>query len=81
MLLKIIHYNLKVVYKPGKYLHISVTLSRAFLNENNPNLDQELEHVVHSVSRYLPMSIERKNEFKKDYKSDAALQTIIKYVT
>lgn len=81
MLLKIIHYNLRVIYKPGKYLHISDALSRAFLNEDNPKVNLDLEHVVHSVSRHLPISANIKKEFRKAYEGDTALQTIIGYVT
>lgn len=81
MLLKVLHYNLRVIYKPGKYLYISDTLSRAFLNEKNLDLELELEYVVHSVTRNLPISVEKKNRIKQAYKSDLSLQKLIQVVS
>lgn len=64
MLLKLLNYDLKVTYKPGKYLFIADTLSRAFLMESKDSRGIDLEYNVHSLTNYLPMSNEKKTCLK-----------------
>lgn len=74
MLLRLLKYDLNVTYKPGKYLYIADTLSRAFLiKPNDGKTDSELEFVVHMLINNLPMSEVKKNEFKKATENDVVL--------
>lgn len=63
--IKLLKYRLKLVYVPGKEMHVADTLSRAFLNERTeyPSLNQ----VVHSVAVSEPRRkeiVEATNAFK-----------------
>lgn len=79
--LRLLQYNLTLNYKPGKYMFVSDTLSRAFLNDIFPNSDVELEHSIHALVNHLPMSEAKKEEFRKATKNDAVLSTIITYIS
>lgn len=77
--LRLLKYDLNVTYKPGKYLYIADTLSRAYLI--TPDFDDpELKFAVHSLVNHLPISEERKVELKQATKDDPDLSTIIKYL-
>ena len=80
MLLNILHYGLNVTYRPGKYLYIADTLSRALLTENISENKQEFAYVVHTVSKYLPMSAEKKAEFQAATKNDCNSKIIVEFV-
>ncbi|KAB0799250.1 hypothetical protein PPYR_07130 [Photinus pyralis] len=77
---ELLNYDLKVTYKPGKYLYIADTLSRAFLTSGDTVENTDLEYYVHSFTNYLPMSAEKKNLFKETTRSDEQLKTIINFL-
>ncbi|VEN53148.1 unnamed protein product [Callosobruchus maculatus] len=79
MRLRLLNYDLCVVYKPGKYLYIADTLSRAFLCEKGQKSDREFNFAVHSVIKNIPMSDERKTQFRNETKNDPQLQVIADY--
>lgn len=68
-----------MVYKPGKYLYIADTLSRAFLRQNGLKSDRELDFAVHCIEKNIPMSDSRKAQFKKELENDLELQTVVYY--
>lgn len=78
MLMKVQNYDISVKYKPGKYLYIADTLSRAFLN-NEETPYSNIDYAVHAFMNYLPMSNERKNQIKQETQNDEQLQTIIQF--
>lgn len=77
MRLRLLNYNLSVVYKPGKYLYIADTLSRAFLRQNGLKSDREFDFAVHCIEKNIPMSDSRKAQFKKELENDLELQTVV----
>ncbi|KAB0804264.1 hypothetical protein PPYR_01234 [Photinus pyralis] len=74
-----LNYDTQVIYKPGKYLYIPDTLSRAFLNETN-TVESELDYSVHTPVNHLPVSENLKNDLKQATHSDQQLQLIINFV-
>ncbi|XP_072384499.1 uncharacterized protein [Diabrotica undecimpunctata] len=77
MRLRLLHYDLNVVYKPGKYLYIADTLSRAFLQEGGLKSDAEFQFAFHAVVNNVAMSDTRKSEFRIETQKDEQLQTVI----
>lgn len=64
MLLKLMRYQLTVQYVPGKQMILADTLSRAFLKMSVQE-DTEMNAVVHSLSRHLAVSPEKKELYRK----------------
>lgn len=79
MMLKIVKYNLKVQYVPGKLLFVADTLSRAALDTTG-EVDPDLNVLVHAVEKYLPISEARKQQFKLVIAKDPVLSLVTKYV-
>lgn len=79
MRLKLLNYKLNVEYKPGKEMYISDTLSRAYIEGKSENTDCEIDYVVHSIGKCLPMSEERKSEFKTETLRDPQLSLVGKF--
>lgn len=77
MRLRLLNYNLVVSYKPGKYLYIADTLSRAFLSDRGLKSDEEFNFAIHSVVKNLPMSEDRKLEFENA--NDLLLSTVVDF--
>ena len=75
--LKLLMYNLNVYYVPGKFVHFADMLSRNSLNITEH--DDEMLQMVHSVSKYLPMSLERKTIFRNETYNDSVLSKISNY--
>lgn len=80
MILKLLNYDLNVIYKPGKYLFIADTLSRAFLTKSEDSTQLNLEYNVHALSNYLPISNEKKDLLRNSTKKDPQLQCVINFV-
>lgn len=78
MMLKLIKYDLNVIYVPGKDMYLADTLSRAYLKDPVEN-DPELENIVHTVARHLAVSPNKKKKLQEATKSDETLQMVIKY--
>lgn len=64
-------------YVPGKLVHFADMLSRNSLKETEH--DDDMMRMVHSVSRHLPMSIERKSIFRNNTCNDPILSKLIKF--
>lgn len=70
-------YDIEIIYKPGKEMFLADTLSRAFLNETNEDLVEELTvNEVHLLS-YLAVNPKKYEEIKKATEVDTEL-TILK---
>lgn len=80
MRLKMLNYKLKITYKPGKQMYISDTLSRAFLNNVNLQADSDIEYSIHYITKYIPMSDERKTQFRKETANDPQLKLVIEFL-
>lgn len=71
-------YDLKVVYKPGKYLYVADTLSRCALPEQSlTDLDADIDLHVNLVMKSLSMSQSKLKEFQNQTATDPELATII----
>lgn len=79
MRFRLISYTLSVVYKPGKYLYISDTFSRAFLCQDGLKSDREYDFAVHCLEKKWPMSDLRKAQFKNILENDLELKTVVYY--
>jgi RNase H-like domain found in reverse transcriptase/Reverse transcriptase (RNA-dependent DNA polymerase)/Integrase zinc binding domain len=65
MQLKIIKYDIDIMYLPGKQMVLADTLSRASLQETDLD-DPEMDVLVHSVSKHMPLTPERRLEFQRE---------------
>ena len=79
MLLKLLRYNLNIVYKPGSEMHIADTLSRAFIDTELKGKDLLRLH-AHSVMEYYPASAKKINEYKLSTSKDETSQLIMLYI-
>lgn len=79
MLLRLMKYELKVSYVPGKELFVADALSRAFLKDRVKD-DPEIKFVIHSIIRNLPMSDEKKKLFKVNTQEDEHLKLVSEYI-
>jgi RNase H-like domain found in reverse transcriptase/Reverse transcriptase (RNA-dependent DNA polymerase)/Integrase zinc binding domain len=77
--LKLLKYDLDVTYLPGDKMYLADPLSRAYLKEPVPE-DPEMKAVIHTVSKHLPMTEERREQFQlltKDYDVAQELKSLI----
>ena len=79
MLLKLLKYNLNIVYKPGSEMHIADTLSRAFIDVDPKGKDSLKLH-VHSVMEHYPASAKKINEYKLSTAKDKTSQLIMMFL-
>lgn len=80
MKLNVQKYDIKITYKPGKELLLADALSRAYLKESSPNLEEELEDQICLLETSLPLSINMKKEFIEETGKDDELQLLIKFI-
>lgn len=80
ILLRLQPYDLNIIYKPGKYLYIADTLSRAALLDNElTDLDEDIELHVNLLTSNLSISPSKLNEIISATSSDETLQKLILY--
>ena len=75
---KLLKYNFEVRYLPGKEMYIADTLSRAFIKDPVQD-DPEMFQTIHSIAKYLPMSLHRVEQFRKAILEDEELKEISNY--
>lgn len=75
LLLKLLKYQIKVEYIPGKNMFMADTLSRAYLKDTVKD-DPELSYIVHSLSKHLPMTPAKKEKFKVETEKDCDLSKL-----
>ena len=80
MILKLLKYDFGIVYVPGNQMFLANTLSRAYNASETVLDDPEMLNIVHTISKYLPMSEKRTVQFKRETESDSELQKVIKYI-
>ena len=84
MLLKLLRFNLRVIFTPGKNMFIADTLSRAYL-ESQPSVAEreiadDIEVMVHSILHEFPASSKKLEEFRRETDADADLFTLKQYL-
>ncbi|KAF2900016.1 hypothetical protein ILUMI_06171 [Ignelater luminosus] len=72
MLLKLLKYNIKLEYVPGKNLVVADTLSRAYINTYTPE-DEEMQYVIHALINNISISPEKKILFQQATQIDPDL--------
>lgn len=80
MQLKLLRYDLDITYLPGKQMLLADPLSRATLAEQGI-VDEEMDVVVHMVSKHLPMTDQRKQQFRlatESYDTAQVLKSLVK---
>lgn len=82
MMLRLQHYDLVVQYKPGKYMYIADTLSRAplpdlYSEEVHKNNLYQIQLIVNS----LPMSNDKLSMIKKETKRDSECRKLSEYIS
>ncbi|XP_044760853.1 uncharacterized protein K02A2.6-like [Coccinella septempunctata] len=75
--IKLLKYSLNVYYVPGKDIHFADMLSRSTLKIETS--DPEMLEMVHSVSKHLPMSIEKQTELRLATSNDSTLRKMFDY--
>ncbi|KAK3909740.1 hypothetical protein KUF71_019749 [Frankliniella fusca] len=71
-------YQMKVEYLPGKYMHLADLLSRNF-QKGHVDDDPEMTHVVHEVTRSIPMSPDTKKDLEVETAGDVGLAAVTQY--
>jgi hypothetical protein len=74
--LRLLKYDLSIVYTPGKDMHIADTLSRDFLSTEDDK-DPEIELVVLELVESLAMLKEKQEVFRIETKKDSELSALI----
>lgn len=70
-------YDFNVEYEPGKFMVISVALSRASLDERKPEISvKDVTHYVHFIGSNLPVSQSRLLQIQKEKVEDITLQEL-----
>lgn len=80
MKIKLLKYQIKIAYIPGKEMHIADLLSRSFMNEANTD-DTWLKEVVHSIDTGLSITDTKKLELQKATNADSTLSKLKDYHT
>lgn len=75
MRIKLLKYQIKIAFIPGKEMHIADLLSRSFLSEANTD-DSWLQEVVHSIDTGLSTTDAKKQEFQKATMADSKLSKL-----
>ena len=79
LLIRLQKYNLTVQFVPGKLMFIADTLSRAYLKEtveDQLDLNEDIEVMVHSFTQEIPASPERLVQLKEETAIDETLQAL-----
>ncbi|CAC5376660.1 unnamed protein product [Mytilus coruscus] len=80
LILRLQKYDINVVYKPGKLMYISDTLSRAYLNEFDNSCDKDIVAQVHLLVKHVSVSESKMDEFRKETDCDDTLTELKKTV-
>lgn len=80
-MMRLLAYDLIVTYKPGKYLHIADTLSRAPLRETSlVDIDKDIDLHCHSIINQIALPENDVERIKGLVKEDEVFRKIIKNV-
>ena len=79
LLMKLLHYGINIVYKPGKQMHIADALSRAHLLSKSPTVD--LDSDMRAVHTFMyATSNKALDEYKQATLQDEVSQQIKRYL-
>lgn len=84
MLLMLQPYSFNLIYKPGKELLLADALSRAYQNDYDRNFElkcTEIENHLLFITKDMPVSSEKFEEFERETQRDAHLQGLIEIIT
>ena len=77
MMLSLQPYDLQVKYVPGKFMYLADALSQALLPiQDAAEEDPDLDYVVHSIIKNLPVTTSKLEEFKDATAQDSTLKTV-----
>ncbi|XP_046812674.1 uncharacterized protein K02A2.6-like [Lucilia cuprina] len=80
-MLRLLSYNITVIYKPGKDLFIADTLSRAPLKEEVlEDLDKDIDLQCNSLFTQNSLSSREIENIRKEFEKDKVLQKVLKYI-
>ena len=80
MMLSLQPYDLQVKYVPGKFMYLADALSQALLPiQDAAEEDPDLDYVVHSIIKNLPVTTSKLEEFKDATAQDSTLKTVATY--
>lgn len=88
-------YDITVKWRPGKELLLADALSRAFIQTENVDLEKEIssqictinnlqkdiDSHVKMVENSLPITLDKKEQFKRETENDEELRLLKKYIT
>ncbi|CAI6374637.1 unnamed protein product [Macrosiphum euphorbiae] len=80
MRIKLMAYDLNIIYKPGKFLKIADTLSRAHIKDNIDLCESEIELQVNMIIKKLNISENKLRQFKEEFKKDTEFQMLLEFV-
>lgn len=81
LMLRLQKYDINVVHKPGKLMYISDTLSRAYLQEVDPeNFEAEMNAQVHMLLSTVAVSDVKLEQFRHETEKDESLTELMKTV-
>jgi len=80
MRIKLMAYDLNIIYKPGKFFKIADTLSRAHIKDNIDLCESEIELQVNMIIKKLNISENKLRLFKEESKKDTELQMLLEFV-
>ena len=76
--LKLMKFDPKVVYLPGKYMYIADILSRQSLDDPVED-DPEMIEIVHEVTKHLSIAPQIQADLRKETLTDVGLSAVISY--
>lgn len=79
MIMRIMKYNVKITYVPGKQLYVADTLSRAYLNVDNTDCKSKYDYAIHSFINDMPIASKKLQLLKEMTKEDPVLVLIINF--
>ena len=81
MMLKLQRYEINLSYVPGKLLYVADALSRAYIDsEPDRELIDDVEIMVHSVTKNFPASTGRLEQIRSATADDVTLQRLLQVV-
>nr|XP_015833782.1 PREDICTED: uncharacterized protein K02A2.6-like [Tribolium castaneum] len=78
MLLRTLKYDFHLEFIQGKHMYLADTLSRNFLKDRVKD-DEDLESVVHSISKHIAVTKEKKEKIKEAMNTDKSMLELLNY--
>lgn len=78
MRIKLLKYDIKLIYLPGDKMHIADLFSRSYCNDPVED-DKDLVEIVHMVDKYFNISDNMRQRFQDEIEKDTVLCQLIEY--